>query len=76
MHYIGIDRQIFRPSENPVGKLVLFVGRLVPKKGCIHLLHAMRRVQDSEPSARLVVVGDGPLRATLEKSAQDLETRL
>jgi colanic acid/amylovoran biosynthesis glycosyltransferase len=75
VHYIGINRQIFRPSEDPVGKLVLFVGRLVPKKGCIHLLRAMRRVQDSEPSARLVVVGDGPLRATLEEAAKHLQLR-
>jgi colanic acid/amylovoran biosynthesis glycosyltransferase len=75
VHYIGINRQIFRPSEDPVGKLVLFVGRLVPKKGCIHLLRAMRRVQDSEPSARLVVVGDGPLRATLEEAAKNLQLR-
>jgi colanic acid/amylovoran biosynthesis glycosyltransferase len=75
VHYIGIDRQVFRPAEVPSGKLVLFVGRLVSKKGCIHLLQAMRRVQDSEPSARLVIMGDGPLRASLEKSAQNLQLR-
>jgi glycosyltransferase involved in cell wall biosynthesis len=32
----------------------------------------MRRVQDLEPSARLVIVGDGPLRSSLEKTAQEL----
>jgi glycosyltransferase involved in cell wall biosynthesis len=73
VHYIGIDRQVFRPAEAPVGKLVLFIGRLVTKKGCIHLLRAMRRVQDLEPLARLVVVGDGPLRPSLERAAQDLQ---
>jgi glycosyltransferase involved in cell wall biosynthesis len=76
VHFIGVDRQIFRPAEGRTGKLVLFVGRLVPKKGCIHLLHAMRRVQDAEPSARLMILGDGPLRASLEKSAQDLQLRV
>lgn len=76
VHSIGIDRQTFRPVEDRTGKLVLFVGRLVFKKGCIHLLHAMRRVQDAEPSARLVIVGDGPLRASLEKSAQDLRLQV
>jgi colanic acid/amylovoran biosynthesis glycosyltransferase len=75
VHYIGIDRRIFTPAEAPAGKLVLFVGRLVAKKGCIHLIRAMRSVQDSVPSARLVVLGDGPLRASLEKSAQDLKLR-
>jgi colanic acid/amylovoran biosynthesis glycosyltransferase len=73
VHFIGINRQNFRPSGDRAGKLVLFVGRLVEKKGCIHLLRAMRRVQDLEPSARLVIVGDGPLRASLEKSAQELK---
>ncbi len=76
VHSIGIDRQTFRPVDDRSGKLVLFVGRLVFKKGCIHLLHAMRRVQDAEPSARLVIVGDGPLRVSLEKSAQDLKLQV
>ena len=44
----------------------MFVGRLVEKKGCVHLLHAMRMVEAQMPGARLVIVGDGPLRATLE----------
>lgn len=72
VHFIGIDRESFRPAEERPEKLVLFVGRLVAKKGCIHLLHAMRQVQDEEPSARLLIVGDGPLRALLEKSAREL----
>jgi len=76
VHFIGIDRQSFRPAGDRTGKLVLFIGRLVEKKGCIHLLHAMRRVQDLEPSARLVIVGDGPLRASLEKSAQELKLQV
>jgi len=76
VHFIGVDRQSFRPAEERTGKLVLFVGRLVPKKGCIHLLHAMRRVQDLEPSARLAIVGDGPLRRSLEKTAQELQLQV
>jgi glycosyltransferase involved in cell wall biosynthesis len=76
VHFIGVNRQSFRPAGERTGKLVLFVGRLVEKKGCIHLLRAMRRVQDLEPSARLVVVGDGPLRASLEKSAQELRLQV
>jgi glycosyltransferase involved in cell wall biosynthesis len=73
VHFIGIDRRRFRPAGDRAGKEVVFVGRLVEKKGCIHLLRAMRRVQDVEPTARLVIVGDGPLRASLEKSAQELK---
>ncbi len=73
VHYIGVDRNVFCPSEAPEGKTVLFVGRLVTKKGCIHLLRAMRRVQQAEPLANLVVLGDGPLRQSLESSARELQ---
>jgi glycosyltransferase involved in cell wall biosynthesis len=42
----------------------------VEKKGCIHLLRAMRIVESRMPGARLVVVGDGPLRGALEAEAR------
>ncbi len=44
----------------------LFVGRLVYYKGLPLLLEAVRRT----PAARLVVVGDGPLRRRLERQAR------
>jgi glycosyltransferase involved in cell wall biosynthesis len=47
-------------------KIVLFVGRLVYYKGVEHLIDAMRGVD-----ARLVILGDGPLRTALEQRAQD-----
>ena len=47
--------------------LLLFVGRMVPYKGLDVLLAAMPRV-----NARLVLVGDGPQRPTLEALAQQL----
>jgi glycosyltransferase involved in cell wall biosynthesis len=68
---IGIDVESFRPPE-PRHKepLILFVGRLVEKKGCVHLLRAMRMVEAQMPEARLVIVGDGPLRSALEAEAR------
>jgi rhamnosyl/mannosyltransferase len=44
--------------------LLLFVGRLVPYKGVAVLIRALR-----DTAARLVVVGDGPLRPSLEQLA-------
>jgi glycosyltransferase involved in cell wall biosynthesis len=68
---IGIDVESFCPPvSRPKDPLVLFVGRMVEKKGCVHLLHAMRMVEAQMPGARLVIVGDGPLRATLEAEAR------
>ena len=49
----------------------MFVGRLVEKKGCAYLLRAMRSVQQSFPAARLVVIGDGPERSSLEREAAE-----
>ena len=45
---------------------MLFVGRLIEKKGLGDLLDAMTAV----PDARLLIVGDGPLRPELEAEAR------
>lgn len=72
VQYIGIDRTVYAPAVHSGEKLVLFVGRLVAKKGCIHLLRAMQLVQAQVPSARLVIIGNGPLRPELEAAAKSL----
>jgi glycosyltransferase involved in cell wall biosynthesis len=50
----------------------LFVGRLVEKKGCRYLIEAMAQIQKSDPQIGLVVIGDGPLRTSLERQARRL----
>jgi colanic acid/amylovoran biosynthesis glycosyltransferase len=73
VHYIGIDRELFSPSALPeTSQRVLFVGRLVEKKGCEYLLRAMQLVQQLHPLCELTVIGDGPLRLSLEALARDL----
>jgi glycosyltransferase involved in cell wall biosynthesis len=52
------------------GKFVLFVGRLVHYKGVVELVEGMRDVD-----AKLVVVGDGPLRALTEGAIADPRLR-
>lgn len=47
-------------------KVVLFVGRLAEKKGVTYLIEAMKQVD-----AKLVIVGDGPLRESLEVQAKE-----
>jgi glycosyltransferase involved in cell wall biosynthesis len=70
VHYIGVDTEFFTPDDCPrASGRVLFVARLVPKKGLIHLIHAMERVRKAVPDAELIVAGDGPLRAALEREA-------
>jgi glycosyltransferase involved in cell wall biosynthesis len=68
-HANGVDTGFFSPSGVPPEPgLILHVGRLVEKKGTAALLDAVARTEDS----RLVVVGDGPLRPSLERRARRL----
>lgn len=70
VHYIGVDTTHFSAGTAlRAPHRVLFVGRLVAKKGVIHLVRAMRDVQRAVPEAELVVAGDGDLRASLEREA-------
>jgi glycosyltransferase involved in cell wall biosynthesis len=80
----GRDLSVFRPgtgrqrarrdlgldSATPV---VGVIGRLEPQKGHAYLLEAWPAVTREFPEARLLVVGDGSLRAVLERRARDLE---
>lgn len=50
---------------------ILFIGRLVEKKGIRYLIEAMRTVVRSYPQARLHIVGDGPDLAALRQLAMD-----
>jgi colanic acid/amylovoran biosynthesis glycosyltransferase len=67
VHYIGVDTRTFTPGPGGVTTpLVLFVGRLIEKKGCEYAIRAVAEVQEAVPGVELVVIGDGPLRAELE----------
>jgi colanic acid/amylovoran biosynthesis glycosyltransferase len=73
VHYIGIDLDVFRPVPGVErGRHLLFVGRLVEKKGCEYAIRAMKEVQAVDPGCGLRIVGDGPLRASLERLAKEL----
>lgn len=48
------------------------VGRMMPVKGYEYLLEAVKKMLENEPKVRLVMVGDGPLKAELEDKAKAL----
>jgi len=50
---------------------IIFVGRLVERKGVKYLIEAIAKVRDEIPH-RLVIIGDGPERETLERLTEDL----
>jgi colanic acid/amylovoran biosynthesis glycosyltransferase len=74
LHYIGVNNNVFMPSTTPLskrGNKVLFVGRLVEKKGCSYLLKAIQIIQQQIPDVELKIIGDGPLRNSLETTARN-----
>jgi phosphatidylinositol alpha-mannosyltransferase len=64
------------PALAESGSIVLYVGRLEPRKGVATLVEAMARVQRGHADARLVVIGDGPDRASLAELAARAGTRV
>lgn len=72
-HYNGVDLARFQPSPGRAEPgLVLHVGRLVEKKGTAVLLRAFAQACAGRPSARLAIIGDGPLRPGLERLTAEL----
>ena len=71
----GVDTERFKPSKNgeeikrQIGldsKLcVLFVGRLIPRKGLPFLIEAAKQIVEEYSQTVFVVVGDGPLKNNL-----------
>ena len=72
-HYIGIDLADMTPPIQRQGRL-LFIGRLVDKKGVDILLAAMRLLHNTlgEKAPGLDIAGAGPLEDTLRTQAADL----
>lgn len=62
-----VEQAVDRIRAEHGKRLVLFVGRLVYFKGVEWLLRAMPSID-----GRLVVIGDGPMRASLESTAAEL----
>lgn len=60
------------PLESPAQREVLCVGRLSAEKGHFILIDAFEALRKRHPRVRLVLVGDGPLRADLEARCREL----
>lgn len=64
-----LQRRFVASSNGRDGDSILFVGRLVPKKGLNHLLDALPLVLARRPGVVLEIAGFGPARAALETQA-------
>lgn len=75
---MGVDlgeRFIPDPGVRRSGNEILFVGRLVEKKGLCHLIDAMPVILHSHPDACLTVVGFGPEEVALRAQVDGLGLR-
>lgn len=71
VHHLGIPVPDAQPSRpHPPG--VVFVGRLIRRKGVADLLEAFSLLPPPLRGTRLTIVGDGPERARLEAEAARL----
>jgi len=76
-HYIGIDLEKFvQAKKESALPSLLFVGRLVEKKGCTYLLQAMQRLQPRFPGLKLTIVGEGSLMSSLQQEAKSRQLQV
>ncbi|WP_313142676.1 glycosyltransferase [Stenotrophomonas sp.] len=72
---MGIDLTArFTPDESVARspKELLFVGRIVEKKGLIYLIQALALVRQQHPDVRLTIAGFGPDQAACEEETRKL----
>ncbi|CAM3023100.1 alpha-(1-2)-phosphatidylinositol mannosyltransferase [Mycobacterium intermedium] len=79
---LGVDLDTFHPRRHsaevrrqwaaPEQTLLVHCGRLSVEKRADRSIHAVAALRDAGVDARLVVVGEGPLRAKLERQAAGL----
>ena len=72
-HYTGVDTSALRPTPVPeTSALIVHVARLTEKKGTRYLVEAFASIAKDVADARLAIIGDGPLRPSLERQTRRL----
>jgi phosphatidylinositol alpha-1,6-mannosyltransferase len=71
--YPSVDPRLgsANPQGGRTGQCILFVGRLVRRKGADDLINAFRSISGDFPDWHLEIVGDGPERKRLERLVAD-----
>mgnify|MGYP001294791286 CR=1 FL=1 len=78
----GVDCQLFDPRrrsselrqqwQSGQAPVMLYVGRLAPEKNIPLLVKSWQQLRHEYPGLQLVLVGDGPLRETLQRDCPDI----
>lgn len=76
VNYNGIDLESFSPTGAARTPLTIAtVGRLIEKKGFIHLVRAVGALRDGGLPVRCTIVGDGPQEELLKSEIKRLKLR-
>jgi len=78
----GVDMELFNPGRRSAelrtawgarddSLVVIYVGRLAPEKNLRVVVGAFAAIRALRPDAKLLFVGDGPLRGSLQSSCPD-----
>ncbi|TRZ97276.1 MAG: glycosyltransferase family 1 protein [Rhodocyclaceae bacterium] len=78
----GVDVELFNPRRRsaelrsswgvqPDSLVVIYAGRLAPEKNLPVVLDAFAAIRVTRPDAKLLFVGDGPMRVSLQASCPD-----
>jgi phosphatidylinositol alpha-mannosyltransferase len=70
---VDIKRFSLGSQKNNAQPTIVFLGRLVKRKGCAQLIRAFALLLETRPAAHLVVAGDGPQRKQLELLCRKLK---
>jgi phosphatidylinositol alpha-mannosyltransferase len=62
----SVDVKEYKNSEKNLAGRVVFLGRLVPRKGCRQLIEAFELASKLVPGSELVIAGEGPQRPELQ----------
>lgn len=53
------------------GPILISIGQLIRRKGCFEMLKIYERILEKRPDVSLLIAGDGPDRALLEKTVKE-----
>jgi colanic acid/amylovoran biosynthesis glycosyltransferase len=70
VHHIGIPVPLDETGKHRGRNGILFVGRLVPKKGADTMLAAVAALPTELRQTAIDIIGDGPMRNRLERQAR------
>jgi len=69
---VDLNRQFIPDTDTIKTRDIIYVGRLVEKKGVSTLIEAIKLLNNDHPAVKVTIVGDGPEMAALGQQCREL----